>query len=86
MDLKTLKQVEKIVNNARDDIKKELSKYVTKDDLKNFATKQDLKQGLDNLFADIVQSVEKGKADKLTVKALEKRVERIEEELTISIS
>lgn len=92
MDLKTLKQFEKIVNNAKEDIKKELKKYATKTDLKSaltkalvdYPTKKDLKRELDDLAVELTLSTDRHKAEKSKVGDLEKRIDRIEEELQIS--
>lgn len=61
------------------DLKSELSKYATKDDLKKLATKEDL----DDLLGDIIEAVDKNKAEKTQVVKLEKRINRIEEDLQI---
>lgn len=84
---------------TKDDLKQELKKYATKDDLQQelqkYATKDDLRNGLiklenqlqlkiDEAVTDIIEMVDKHKADKKEVNDLEIRVSKIEEELSIA--
>lgn len=77
--------------------KDDLKNFATKDDLKslvtkdyllkvlsNYPTKKDLKKELDDLAVEITLSADQHKAEKGKVEDLEKRVDRIEEELQIS--
>lgn len=77
--------LEQILKNMA--TKDDLKQFATKDDLKNelakYATKDDLKKGLDDLLSDVVEAVDKNKADKADLVALEKRVDKIEEEVAI---
>ncbi len=69
---------------TKEDLKKELDKYATKEDLKRelslYATKKDLREGLGTLLVGIVEVLDKHKADKTQVDALEERVTKLEEE------
>lgn len=65
---------------------KRLKSFATKDDLKNLATKDDLKrlekeiiEKIDESQMEIVETVEKHKADRIQVQGLEKRVGKLEE-------
>jgi len=72
-----LKKIEKMIQDI-------LTQMATKTDLEKL--RKDLKKDIDQVFKDVFESADATKADKLTVKVLEKRVDRIEEELSISIS
>ena len=58
----------------------------TKDDIKNMATKDDIKnlelkivEKIDEAQMEIIATVDKHKADKESIKVLEKRIDRLEE-------
>lgn len=84
-------------NDVREIVKSGLEGYANKDDLKNFATKEDLKnfatkddliaakieiqEMIDQAVADIVEIVDKSKADKKDFTQLETRVSGIEKTL-----
>lgn len=91
-----IKRIESVLKNIVKNMatKDDLKHFATKDDLRslekninnkleNFATKEDLKLGLDDLLADIVEVVDKNKAEKSVVEALAKRVDKIEQKLPI---
>ncbi|MBI2442425.1 MAG: hypothetical protein HYV40_00765 [Candidatus Levybacteria bacterium] len=46
--------------------------------------KKELLSKMENMEVDIIASVERNKADKVRQNALEKRVDRIEDELSLS--
>ncbi len=90
MDHKTLKQLETLIQKLLD---KALINVATKDDLKDFATKNDLdvlenrlhakiKYDVDNAVVQIAGIVNKRKADRTDIEALDKRVTLIERKLT----
>jgi hypothetical protein len=82
-----LSQIKKIVHEATKGLssKDDLSSFATKEDLKrelkNLASKKDLQEGLDSMLSEIIEVVDKNKADRHEVKELEKRVLRIEKDL-----
>lgn len=75
------------IKSLEDNIDKKLKNFATKDDLKNelknFATKKDLKLGLDDLLAEIIEVVDKNKAEKSDVEALERRMDEVEKAVQI---
>lgn len=66
---------------TKDDLHRELSRYATKDDYKNLEKR--LVDKIDDAAALIIQTVDKTKADRQDVIALEKRVKIIEDDLDI---
>ncbi len=99
MDQLTITQFEELLDKALAHVatKDDLKNFATKDDIKNFATKDDIKQLKDDikqLKAELIEeikesegfivgSVDKNKADKNDIEALNKRVTHIERKFAV---
>lgn len=70
------------LKQIQETLKKIQIKMSTKDDLR--ALRKELKEDLDQVFTDLVEVVDKNKADKKDLVKLENRVTVVEEELHIS--
>lgn len=83
----TLQQIDNLLKKrlknfaTKGDLKRELGKYATKDDV--IKLRKDIKEDIDQAFTDVFQAADKNKAEKADLISLQGRVKRIENHLDI---